>query len=303
MSFDTRSDYTADKAKENPNETKLNLTSSPTPFALITSCVDQPDGSGTVYLERTASEHDPVQTHQRQKHRRLEERRSESLAMRDKALRRLKTVKDRVSEEVNSAQIVAGMNAEVSKAEAYSEGAPDAETRAVLKIETRQLLSETTIIPNEPKGYHALSCQPDDNRRIVGTGGVDDLHAESEDDCLVGLKGADYLFVSDHAKGSTSLAGPGQDDVVIGWNAEHTLSAGGRGDDFIWGGDKEDVIYGGKGWDCIYGEGGNDYIRSGPGDDYVDGFVGDDEIEGGGGDDLLIGGAGSDNIVGEEATI
>jgi Ca2+-binding RTX toxin-like protein len=90
---------------------------------------------------------------------------------------------------------------------------------------------------------------------LVGTDGVDEIHAAAGNDVVQGLGGDDKLYGED-------------------------------GSDKILGGDGNDTIDGGAGDDVLVGEAGNDHILGGAGTDVIDGGAGNNILEGGDGSDI-----------------
>jgi len=95
------------------------------------------------------------------------------------------------------------------------------------------------------------------------------------------------------------------DDLVLGDDADNTLTSGAGndvingagGNDLIDGGLGDDDLAGGDGADALYGGSGDDRLSGDAGDDSLFGDDGDDILEGLEGDDLIVGGAGQDIAV------
>jgi len=160
---------------------------------------------------------------------------------------------------------------------------------------------------------------------------VDGLGATPSDFRTVQLYGdssANSFTVTGQA--GATLLGRGGDDVLVGGQLQHALTAfGGSDSDTIVGSEQSDWLNGGRdssepsiedpgedGGDSIDGKGGNDHIfgnrqgavqgtvdggdliHAGDGGDYVNGNAGNDTIFGDAGSDRLYGGAGDDLIDG-----
>ncbi len=157
---------------------------------------------------------------------------------------------------------------------------------------------------------------------------VEDLHASSNNDSVVGSSAENRLF---GFGGNDTILGQGGEDVILGGEGADSLS-GGAGDDEIWGEAGNDTIDGGDGSDLVRyredargvtvnlatdtatdGSGATDTMRNIEnvhGSDHADaitgnaddnrlfGFSGADSIAGGAGDDILLGGDGSDSLSG-----
>ncbi|MEM6933987.1 MAG: type I secretion protein, partial [Pseudomonadota bacterium] len=135
---------------------------------------------------------------------------------------------------------------------------------------------------------------PEDDDKLFGGHGNDNLFGSAGHDMLDGGEGAD------------TLDGGSGDDLLYG-GADQDDAQGGSGDDVLFGGTENDVLTGNSGDDeisgdagndALYGSSGNDLLNGGTGLDTLDGGSGNDVIAGGTGDDLLKGGSGNDNLNG-----
>lgn len=157
---------------------------------------------------------------------------------------------------------------------------------------------------------------------------IEDMHASSNDDSVVGSNSDNRLF---GFGGADSILGQDGDDVILGGEGNDRL-LGGNGDDEIWGEAGADTIDGGAGSDlvryldeargvsvdlstgvAIDGGQARDTlinIENVHGSEHVDqiigdsaanrlfGFAEDDEIYGNGGNDIILGGTGNDSLTG-----
>ena len=80
---------------------------------------------------------------------------------------------------------------------------------------------------------------------IYCTGGM--CKGTQGDDCIIGTEGVDYIHAG---KGNDLVCALGDGDYVYA----------GQGDDYVCGGDGPDVVEGGLGVDVLYGEDGEDTL-------------------------------------------
>lgn len=106
----------------------------------------------------------------------------------------------------------------------------------------------------------------------------------------------DDPVIFDGGKGSDSIQGGSNDDVLHGGKGADVMD-GGRGDDILAGGAGADTILGGDGDDFVTGGKGADVLDGGEGNDILSGGKGADTVTGGNGDDILTGGEGPDQFV------
>ena len=105
---------------------------------------------------------------------------------------------------------------------------------------------------------------------IYCTGGV--CKGTRGDDCIIGTEGVDYIHAG---KGDDIVCALGDDDYVYA----------GKGDDYVCGGEGGDVVEGGLGVDILYGEDGEDALNGGHCNDQLYAGDGDDDCYGGLGND------------------
>ena len=129
---------------------------------------------------------------------------------------------------------------------------------------------------------------------IIGTDGVNVLHAREGNDAIFGADGNDSLHGE---KGNDVLYGGQGNDLADGGIGEDTLF-GGNGDDDLRGGVGNDFQYGGDGNDTVIAGDGDDTVVGGAGRDHLDGEKGVDWLVGGHGEDFLHGGSGVDRLFG-----
>lgn len=128
---------------------------------------------------------------------------------------------------------------------------------------------------------------------LVGGADADLLFGDAGNDVLIG----DYEIDSDFGVRGDPVAGPGEDDSLLGGDGKDTIY-GGSGDDSIDGGDGDDSILGGHGDDTLIGGLGNDDLEGLYGNDVIYGGDGDDHVFGRDGADLIYGGDGNDSLIG-----
>ena len=138
----------------------------------------------------------------------------------------------------------------------------------------------------------------DDNDVLTGGAGNDTLaggagfdtadYSASTGGVVIDLQGGSASggdAAGDVLSGIEGLVGTGQDDRLLGDDANGNA---------LWGGAGNDSLDGRGGNDSLYGGSGNDTLLGGLGADVLDGGIGDDVIVGGGGADTISGGAGND---------
>ena len=165
----------------------------------------------------------------------------------------------------------------------------------------------------------ALGDQFIDIEGLIGSDGSDVLTANSQNNVLIGMRGADQLFggagndTLDGGWGWDTLDGGAGFDAVtymsstIGLtvNLGNTVSSTGdaNGDQYIGietilATRFADRLYGDTSDNRLNGMAGNDFIAGGAGQDVLIGEAGNDQLDGGLGNDQLQGGAGNDTLTG-----
>ena len=178
------------------------------------------------------------------------------------------------------------------------------------------------------------------NDQLFGADGDDSLSGDGGSDVLYGQAGNDTLYADEVKTFETAM---GSEENVL---QRGTLMSGGGDDDYLIGSNANDNLYGGAGRDVLIGSAGNDNIRGdtdivgnaniewftqrsvtygptiasysllsnhtisvseegnddslfgGAGDDWLYGELGNDLLDGGLGNDTLLGGDGSDILLG-----
>ncbi|MEM1275551.1 MAG: calcium-binding protein [Pseudomonadota bacterium] len=134
--------------------------------------------------------------------------------------------------------------------------------------------------------YDALgNLLPEDDDRLYGGAGDDDISGSAGHDML------------DGGLGNDTLNGGSGNDLLYGGDGVDDM-AGGSGNDILYGGSADDLMTGNSGEDVLSGGLGNDQLSGSSGDDTLDGGTGDDTLDGGSGDDALQGGTGADVLKG-----
>ena len=150
---------------------------------------------------------------------------------------------------------------------------------------------------------------------IIGNSGNNLLVGGAANDTMIGGGGNDTYNVEDTGDVITELAGGGDNDAVIAFVSNYTLSnniewfefdasvvgATGTGNgqaNAIIGTTGNDKLDGAGGNDTLIGSAGNDTLMGGTGSDVIDGGEDNDQIDGGDNNDNLHGGAGNDSITG-----
>ena len=146
-----------------------------------------------------------------------------------------------------------------------------------------------------------------DDQRIDGTGGADNLVGNAEANTIYGGDGNDTL---DGGVGSDSMVGGTGNDTYVVDNAGDTVVevANGGTDtvrtsiDYTLNAEVEHLIYTGALAFTGNGNDGANSITGAAGNDTLDGYAGNDTLSGGAGDDVLYGGAGNDVLDGSAGT-
>jgi Ca2+-binding RTX toxin-like protein len=95
-----------------------------------------------------------------------------------------------------------------------------------------------------------------------------------------------------------SVALGDKNDWVKNNTSVYLLTAGGTGNDKLYGGSGADQLQGNSGNDRLYGRGGADSIFGDSGADYISAGAGDDSVSAGSGNDTVYGAAGRDGVDG-----
>ena len=108
-------------------------------------------------------------------------------------------------------------------------------------------------------------------------------YGDAEGDTLIGIE---HLVGSEY---NDTLAGDGEDNILVGRNGDDVLFGGpAGGDDRMYGDNGDDRIFGGKGNDTLTGGEGYDFLKGGPGEDII--IVDGDDM------DVLYGGTDKDTF-------
>ena len=163
-----------------------------------------------------------------------------------------------------------------------------AATDAPVQIDSR---GTTTPAPTPPAPTPPVV---DEDQRLVGTNGSNQLRGEGGNDTLIGNGGNDSLWGGDD---NDRLEGNDGRDMLIGNKGNDNLY-GQSGNDLLIGGQGNDALHGGTGRDKLIGKTGNDRLFGNADNDTLKGGRGDDQLDGGDQHDKLLGGIGKDTIEG-----
>lgn len=147
-----------------------------------------------------------------------------------------------------------------------------------------------------PTGAIFNRDRPDEDNKLFGTTGNDQIYGFGKKDEIFAGEGQDVVY---GGTDNDRLNGEAGDDLLLGEVGDDLIRAG-SGHDLVWGGRDKDTIEGGMGHDNLYGGEDDDQLKGGDDNDVLYGNAGNDKVEGGAGDDVIYGGGGNDELRGND---